>query len=144
MATSEVEETMKRIAGHKGVEAVLVYTNSEEIPVRSQPVMEHMDMVHYVGQIAPLIKQVRRPAPSSLAPSSDTARLSQDLCHTHARRSVGVCCAVGSDARPLCYTPPSAPCQSAPRHGFFSLSHVCGIANDPAGQGHGQELRHFQ
>jgi len=50
---------MKRIAGHKGVEAVLVYTNSEEIPVRSQPVMEHMDMVHYVGQIAPLIKQVK-------------------------------------------------------------------------------------
>ena len=36
MATSEIEETMKRLMAHKGVQAVVI-VNNEGIPIRTSP-----------------------------------------------------------------------------------------------------------
>ena len=61
MASSEVEETLKRLMAHKGVTSVVI-VNGEGIPIRTSPAaMEHMDAVQNAAEFGPLVTKVRSP-----------------------------------------------------------------------------------
>ena len=58
MATSEIEETMKRIQAHKGVIAVVI-VNNEGIPIRFSANMEPKEAVQYSANLTQLITKAR-------------------------------------------------------------------------------------
>jgi dynein light chain roadblock-type len=56
---SEIEETMKRLASHKGVEMVVI-CNSDGIVIRSMPpTMDHQQSVLFPALFQPLMAKVR-------------------------------------------------------------------------------------
>ena len=56
--SSEIEETIKRLTAHKGVQAVILF-NSEEIPIRTAPVMESKDAVLYPALLGALVEKAK-------------------------------------------------------------------------------------
>ena len=63
---SEIEETIKRIVTHKGIEAVVI-VNTDGIPIRTWPAtMEHKDAVLYPALLLPLKEKVRAALPLHL------------------------------------------------------------------------------
>ena len=60
--SSEVEETVKRIVAHKGVQSVVI-VDKEGIPIRTFPAtMEHTMAVAHAALLVPLITKVRAAA----------------------------------------------------------------------------------
>lgn len=57
---SEIEETLKRLMSHKGVQAAVII-NSEGIVIRTMPAtMEHKDAVNFPGVMMPVIQKARQ------------------------------------------------------------------------------------
>lgn len=68
---SEVEECVKRLVAHKGIQSIVVI-NYEGIPIRTFPTaMEHMDAVRVCGVFMPLVTKVRAAA---IATQSSTTK----------------------------------------------------------------------
>jgi len=55
---SEIEDTMKRLTAHKGVQSVVVM-NSDGIPIRTVPAMEAKDAVLYPALLSGLVDQAK-------------------------------------------------------------------------------------
>ena len=55
---SEIDETMKRLMAHKGVQAIVII-NSDGIPIRTVPAMEPKDAVLYPALLAQLQDQAK-------------------------------------------------------------------------------------
>lgn len=57
---SELDETIKRLNAHKGVEKIVII-NSEGIPIRTSPAtMEHMTAVQYPALLQPLVTKSKQ------------------------------------------------------------------------------------
>lgn len=67
--TSEIEETMKRLTSHQGVQSIVIM-NNEGVPIRTVPAMESKDSVLYPALLLPLIDQARGII-KSLDPTND-------------------------------------------------------------------------
>ena len=87
---SEVEECIKRLVAHKGVQQVVI-VNYEGIPIRTYPAaMEHMDAVRASGVFLPLVTKVctsrttayRMPRPHAVR---EQQQPHQQRTHPHAR-----------------------------------------------------------
>jgi len=59
MATSEIEETMKRLTKHKGVQSVIIY-NTDGIVIRSTNNLTHYETCTHVATLDPLIHKVKQ------------------------------------------------------------------------------------
>ena len=85
--SSEVEETVKRIVAHKGVQSVVI-VDKEGIPIRTFPAtMEHTMAVSHAALLVPLITKVRAAAPLLLAvhrtPTAPPTRPPAPRARTH-------------------------------------------------------------
>ena len=57
---AEIEETLKRLMAHKGVQMAVI-VNSDGIPIRCSPAtMEHKDAVMFPGVLLPVIQKARQ------------------------------------------------------------------------------------
>ena len=56
---SEIEDVMKRLSAHQGVETIVVM-NSDGIPIRTAPAMEPKDAVLYPALLSLLIEQAQK------------------------------------------------------------------------------------
>ena len=85
--SSEVEETVKRIVAHKGVQSVVI-VDKEGIPIRTFPAtMEHTMAVSHAALLVPLITKVRAAALLLLAvhrtPTAPPTRPPAPRARTH-------------------------------------------------------------
>ena len=56
---SEIDETMKRLTSHEGVQTVVIY-NNDGIPIRTAPALENKESMAYPGLFQPLVDKAKK------------------------------------------------------------------------------------